>query len=220
MKPVVSEIQPAVYDEKASVSFGEVYGDNDVFVNSTVVGQLFDTYIVLQYRDQLVLLDQHAAHERLMYEKIKKSLEETENESQMLLTPVAIQLAPSEFASFKTNSEFFTKAGFEIEEFGVNTISVRSVPMILAGTDVAEFIVSGIKAASQGKEKAGLFTDNAIYTMACKAAIKANHRLREEEIFALLKDLAEVKNPGTCPHGRPIIVKYTKYEIERKFHRC
>jgi DNA mismatch repair protein MutL len=102
----LTEVEPAV---------GEIYGDNDIYVNSTVVGQLFDTYIVLEYRDQLVLLDQHAAHERLMYEKIKKSLDENDIESQILLVPVAIQLAPSEFAAFKANTEFFTKAGFELK---------------------------------------------------------------------------------------------------------
>ena len=209
-KPL-TEVEPAI---------GEIYGDNDIYVNSTVVGQLFDTYIVLEYRDQLVLLDQHAAHERLMYEKIKKSLEENDIESQLLLVPVAIQLAPSEYAAFKANTEFFTKAGFEIEEFGMNTINVRSVPMILAGQDIEAFIVSGIRMAAQSKERVSLFSDNAVYTMACKAAIKANRKLRTEEIDALLSDLAAVKNPGTCPHGRPITVKYTKYEIERKFHRC
>ena len=86
--------------------------------------------------------------------------------------------------------------------------------------DIEAFIVSGIRMAAQSKERISLFSDNAVYTMACKAAIKANRKLRTEEIDALLSELAAVKNPGTCPHGRPINVKYTKYEIERKFHRC
>lgn len=199
---------------------GEKYGDNDIYVNSTVVGQLFDTYILLQYREELVLLDQHAAHERLMYEKIRRSLEENEAESQTLLAPLTVRLSPPEFASFRENSAFFERLGFEIEEFGSNTLAVRSIPMILSGSDIAEFLISGIGLIAAGKEKVDLFSDRAVYTMACKAAIKANRRLRPEEIDALLRDLAAVKNPGTCPHGRPITVRITKYEIERKFHRC
>lgn len=199
---------------------GEKYGDNDIYVSSTVVGQLFDTYILLQYREELVLLDQHAAHERLMYEKIRRSLEEDEAESQALLAPLTVRLSPPEFASFRENSAFFERLGFEIEEFGSNTLAVRSIPMILSGSNIAEFLISGIGLLAAGKEKVDLFSDRAVYTMACKAAIKANRRLRPEEIDALLRDLAAVKNPGTCPHGRPITVRITKYEIERKFHRC
>ena len=96
---------------------------------------------------------------------------------------------------------------------------MRSIPMLLAGKDIEQFIVSGVRLAAENKEKISLFSDNAVYTMACKAAIKANRKLRPEEIDALLKDLAAIKK-GTCPHGRPITVEYSKYEIERKFHRC
>lgn len=220
MLPPVSTPKSIFVSEAAEEAQGEVCGDNDVYLNSIVVGQLFDTYILLQYRNELVLLDQHAAHERLMYEKIKRSLEEENAESQLLLAPLPIRLSPAEFSAFRENVLFFERAGFEIEDFGNNTVMVRSIPMILEGADIAEFIISGIGLIGNGKEKVSLFSDRAVYTMACKAAIKANRKLRPEEIDALLKELAAVKNPGTCPHGRPIIIKYTKYEIERKFHRC
>ncbi len=194
------------------------YNDTSIYTESRVIGQLFDTYILMEYRDKLVLLDQHAAHERIMYENIKEALENSEIQSQMLLLPITFTMSPSESRQLKENMEFFDKLGFEIEEFGINTFVVRSIPMILEGSDIEGFIVDGIAKAIQGG-KAGLYDDRTIFTMACKAAVKANMRLSKEEIDALLKTLAEIENHGTCPHGRPVTVTMSKYEIERKFHR-
>lgn len=195
------------------------YNDTSIYTDSRIIGQLFDTYIVLEYDGKMVLIDQHAAHERIMYERIKEAIENSEIHSQQLLLPVTLNLSSAECLFLKQNMDFFAKLGFEIDEFGLNSFAVRSVPMILAESNIEAFVVDGINKAMQNG-KGGLYDDKTIFTMACKAAVKANKRLSEDEIKVLLKTLAEVENHGTCPHGRPVAVTMTKYEIERKFHRC
>lgn len=192
-----------------------------VLQGARVIGQLFETYILMEYDGKFYMLDQHAAHERLTYEKLKSALDAKENDSQMLLLPITIKLTASESNNYKLCEEALENLGFEIEEFGINTIIVRSVPMILGDGDPSEFIITAINNVQRdSKSGTNVFSDNAIYTMACKAAIKANMKLSDAEIDHLIKELLAIKNPGTCPHGRPIIVSFTKYEIERKFHRA
>ncbi|MBQ8165189.1 MAG: DNA mismatch repair endonuclease MutL [Clostridia bacterium] len=207
--------------EEAPVQYETVkkYNDTSIYTDSTVIGQLFDTYIILEYKDKMVLIDQHAAHERIMYERIKTALENSDIHSQQLLLPVMLNLSSAECTFLKQNIEFFEKLGFEIEEFGLNSFAVRSIPMILEGSDIEAFVVDGINKAMQNG-KGGLYDDRTVFTMACKAAVKANKHLSDAEIKALLETLTSVENHGTCPHGRPVAVTMSKYEVERKFHRC
>jgi len=210
---------PVAVDTAVKYETVKKYNDTSIYTQSTVIGQLFDTYIILEYNDKMVLIDQHAAHERIMYEKIKSAIESSEIHSQQLLLPVMLNLSSAECAFLKQNIEFFEKLGFEIEEFGLNSFAVRSIPMLLEGSNIEAFVVDGINKAMQNG-KGGLYDDKTIFTMACKAAVKANKKMSDAEIKALLETLAELENHGTCPHGRPVAVTMSKYEVERKFHRC
>ena len=132
-----------------------------------------------------------------------------------MLVPVTLQLTPAEHMALKNNMNFFEAMGFEIEDFGGNTVLIRAVPSILEGCDIEDVVLAGL----QNKKSEG-YTDEEIYTMACKAAVKANKKLSHFEIEELLKQLARLENSGTCPHGRPITVRITKHELERRFKRC
>ncbi|MBP1588144.1 MAG: DNA mismatch repair endonuclease MutL [Clostridia bacterium] len=198
-----------------------VNSDNlNVYRNGRVIGQLFDTYIIIELGTRMYLLDQHAAHERLKYEEIKNALQTSDNPSQMLLVPVNLRLSAKEISAYRDCEEFFARLGFEIEEFGGNSLVVRSVPTLIDREAVSDFIITALNSKKPGDGHVNVFPDYAVYTMACKAAIKANRRLSAAEIDALLKELIRVDNPGTCPHGRPILVSFTQYEIERRFHRA
>ena len=191
-----------------------LYNSTSVYTDSIVVGQVFDTYIILQYGKEMVLIDQHAAHERIKYEEIKDVVNEGTGAISPLFVPITMTLSPAELTAFQSNTEFFELLGFEIDEFGGNTIIIRAVPTILSESNIEDVILSAL----QNKKTKG-YTDEEIYTMACKAAVKANKRLSAFEIDELLKKLAKLENSGTCPHGRPICVSITEHELEKKFKR-
>ncbi len=184
-------------------------------------GTVFSTYIVIEMKNEMYIIDQHAAHERIMYEKIKKNYYSGgEKDSQILLLPDIINLTHKEKAIVKENIDMFTRAGFMIEEFGENTIRLIGVPTICMELDTKELFLQILDAvntvaitAIQEKE------DKFIATIACKAAVKANHVLGVEEVKELMDKLLRLPNPFTCPHGRPTAIKMSKYDIERKFNR-
>lgn len=192
-----------------------LYNSTSVYTDSTIIGQAFDTYIILQYGDELVLLDQHAAHERIKYEEIKDIIQSPSEAVSPMLVPITLELTPAEHMALQNNMGFFESMGFEIDDFGGNTVIVRAVPTILADSNIEDVILSGL----QNKRSTG-YTDEEIYTMACKAAVKANKRLSHFEIEELLSKLARLENSGTCPHGRPITISITEHELERRFKRC
>lgn len=185
------------------------------------VGIVFKTYIILEIDKEMYILDQHAAHERIMYEKVKKNYYSDKNkDSQMLLLPDVITLTHKEMNIAKENMEMFEQAGFSLEEFGENTIKLIGVPTICIDLDTKELFLETLdeintvaRTAKQEKE------EKFIATVACKAAVKANMALNEKEVEALMDKLLELPNPFTCPHGRPTVIKMTKYDIERKFAR-
>lgn len=189
--------------------------DYNHFTDGIVIGQVFNTYIILQYEDKIILIDQHAAHERIKYEELKSSIKSGDIPTITMLVPQAINLTGAEYAAYCENPEFFTDMGFEIDEFGANTILVRSVPMILEQADLESVITEALTGKNTVQD-----SDEKIFRMACKAAIKANKILSQEEIQALLRQLAKLDSPNTCPHGRPISVEITQHELERKFKRC
>ena len=185
------------------------------------IGALFSTYIVIEIKDEIYIIDQHAAHERIMYEKVKDNFYSSkEKDSQIMLLPDIITLSHKEKDIVKENTELFKKAGFIYEEFGDNTIRLIGVPSLCMDLDTKELFLQILDeidtvaiTATQEKE------DKFISTIACKAAVKANMNLNKEEVDNLMKDLLVLPNPFTCPHGRPTAIKMTKYDLERKFSR-
>ena len=185
------------------------------------VGIIFKTYIILEIENEMYILDQHAAHERIMYEKVKKNYySDTNKDSQMLLLPDVITLTHKEMDIAKENIKMFEQAGFSLEEFGENTIKLTGVPTVCIDLDTKELFLETLdeintvaRTAKQEKE------EKFIATVACKAAVKANMALTKEEVESLLDKLLQLPNPFTCPHGRPTVIKMTKYDIERKFAR-
>ena len=185
-----------------------------------VVGQIFNTYIIAESGDTMIIADQHAAHERLKYEELKKSLAEHKVNSQMLLVPVVVDTTAAEHATFTENTEKFDELGFEIEDFGGNALIVRATPEPLDSEELKQLvleIINNLASGAQGVVSEKL--DHALYTIACKAAVKANHRYDNKQLETLLNAVLDLGNINTCPHGRPIIVTMTKKELEREFKR-
>ena len=185
------------------------------------IGIAFNTYIIIEMDKEMYIIDQHAAHERIMYEKVKENYyHDGSKDSQMLLLPDIITLTHKEMEIAKDNMEMFEKAGFCLEEFGENTIKLTGVPTICIDLDNKELFLETLdeintvaRTAKQEKE------EKFIATVACKAAVKANMVLTKEEVESLMDQLLKLPNPFTCPHGRPTAIKMSKYEIERKFAR-
>ena len=185
------------------------------------IGIAFNTYIIIEMYKEMYIIDQHAAHERIMYEKVKRNYyNDTSKDSQLLLLPDIITLSHKEMEIAKDNMEMFEKAGFTLEEFGENTIKLTGVPTVCIDIDNKELFLETLdeintvaRTAKQEKE------EKFIATVACKAAVKANMVLDKAEVENLMDKLLELPNPFTCPHGRPTAIKMSKYDIERKFAR-
>jgi DNA mismatch repair protein MutL len=184
------------------------------------IGQAFSTYILLQSGEELVMVDQHAAHERILYEKLKVKFEEQENTTQLLLEPVVIQFQALELVEIKAKQQLLNKIGFTFEDFGNNSIIIRGIPYMLEGASPKDvFMEIAEKVLSDLKPLATPLADEIIHTIACKAAIKANKKLNDSEVNKLLEELSITGRRYTCPHGRPTVIRLTKYEIEKMFKR-
>ena len=200
-----------------------VFENNEQFIipNYKFIGIAFSTYIIIEMNKELYIIDQHAAHERIMYEKVKENFyKEEDKDSQMLLLPDVITLTHKEMDIAKENIDIFEKAGFELEEFGDNTIKLTGVPNICIELDTKELFLETLDeintvALTAKQEKEEKF----IATVACKAAVKANMALTEAEVSKLMEQLLKLPNPFTCPHGRPTAIKMDKNDIEKKFAR-
>ncbi len=185
------------------------------------IGIAFKTYIILEIQNELYILDQHAAHERIMYEKVKQNYYSDEDkDSQLMLLPDIITLTHKEMDIARENMEKFEKAGFVLEEFGDNTIKLTGVPNICLDLDTKELFLETLDeintVARTAKQE---IEERFIATIACKAAVKANMALTKEEVESLLDNLLKLPNPFTCPHGRPTAIKLSKTDIEKKFAR-
>lgn len=185
------------------------------------IGIVFNTYIIIEMDKEMYIIDQHAAHERILYEKVKKNYNsESAKDSQMLLLPDIITLTHKEMDIAKENMDMFRKAGFDLDEFGENTIRLTGVPTICVNLDNKDLFLETLdeintvaRTAKQEKE------EKFIATVACKAAVKANMVLSVDEVHSLVDKMLELPNPFSCPHGRPTAIKMSKYDIERKFAR-
>ena len=216
MKPLISaergDTNSEVGDTKTETVFVDEY--------FRIVGQVFNSFIIAEKGDEMMIIDQHAAHERLNYERLKEEIENKQAMSQMLIEPVIVNLAPGEMQSYRDNAKLFSDTGFEMEEFGDDAVIVRSVP---GGVEMGEVEPLVLELAAQGEEfKKELITDRQqrlLYTIACKSAVKANMRMGAQEMENLVRSVLRLKNINTCPHGRPIIITMSKKEMEKEFKR-
>ena len=185
------------------------------------IGIAFATYIIIEIDNELYIIDQHAAHERIMYEKIKKNFySDGEKDSQLMLLPDIINLTHKEMDIAKENIPVFEKAGFMLEQFGENTIKLTGVPNICIDLDTKQLFLETLDeintVARTAKQE---IEEKFIATLACKSAVKANMVLTKDEVDNLMKQLLVLPNPFTCPHGRPTAIHLTKNDIEKKFSR-
>lgn len=180
---------------------------------------LFDTYILLQKGDDIFLVDQHAAHERLNYDKLKQRLETMTNISQSLVLPVIINVNNQEDNFLQENQQVFEQIGFKIEEYGKCCYRVFEIPFVLAGKDINEYFQDVFKNLNTFVNKPLDFIKDDLCQKACKSSVKAGNKLSNEEIKILIDSLATNKSTLLCPHGRPIIVKLTRTDIEKWFKR-
>ena len=185
-----------------------------------IIGQLFDTYWLVEYENTFYIIDQHAAHEKVLYEKFMKEFSNRDIVSQMVSPPQVISLNLQEDMLLKAHMEVFQELGFEISEFGGREYSIHGVPADLYGCSVQDFFVEVLDGLENEntKQVSELLTGK-IATAACKAAVKGNNRLSFEEADQLIGQLLGLDNPYHCPHGRPTIVSMSKYELEKKFKR-
>ena len=190
------------------------------FPNLKVIGQFNKMYILAEYEDILYIIDQHAAHEKILFEKYLKDIEEGQIVIQQLLVPILIELTTDDFCYYEENIQIFLNAGFIIESFGGNTIALKEVPYFLGKLDARNLfmnILDNIKGLGSGKTSEVKY--NKIATLACKAAVKANSKLTDMEMEKLIQDLRYIEDPFHCPHGRPVIIKFTNYDLDKKFRR-
>lgn len=185
-----------------------------------IVGQVFKTYWVVEFEDKMYFVDQHAAHEKVMYEKFKKDLENRSIDQQMVAPPIILTLTIKEREKLERYMEAFGRLGYQIEEFGGDSYAIRAVPANLLDMDQQDLFVEILDESmeSAGHMNLDVLTDR-LATMACKAAVKGNTKLSIQEMEALMEQLMTLENPYQCPHGRPTIIEMTKYELEKKFKR-
>ena len=185
-----------------------------------IIGQVFDTYWLVQMEDKLYIIDQHAAHEKVLYERIVKEMKQRKVTSQLLSPPMIISLNLQECDKLNTYMDVFTSLGFEIELFGGQEYSIRAVPQNLYGLTREDFFIEILDHLEETPvSKAPDVLSDRMATMACKAAVKGNQKLSSQEAMALIDELLTLDNPYNCPHGRPTIISMTKYELEKKFKR-
>ncbi|WP_142415313.1 DNA mismatch repair endonuclease MutL [Hathewaya massiliensis] len=190
------------------------------FPQLKIIGQFNKTYIIGEAFKELYIIDQHAAHEKVLFEKYIKEIKNRTIVSQALAVPQIQELTPEEYLLYEENKETFLNVGFNIEPFGENTISIREVPIFLGETDVNSLfndILEDLNNMGKGDKTTVRYIK--IATLACKAAVKANQSLSLEEMEHLLNELRFIDEPFTCPHGRPTIIKYTLKDLEKQFKR-
>ena len=186
-----------------------------------LIGQVFETYWLVEFQDQLYIIDQHAAHERILYEKTLRGMKDRNYTSQYLSPPIVLNLSMQEAELLRTHMDLFVGIGFEIEEFGGDSYAIRAVPDNLFSIAKKELLIEMLDNLSEeitSKEAPDMIAEK-IASMSCKAAVKGNSRLSAAEVDTLIGELLELENPYHCPHGRPTIIAMTKRELEKKFKR-
>ena len=210
-------------DEIATLGNMSVFDNIEEYKKPTYkfIGIVFKTYIIIEIENEMYIIDQHAAHERILYEKVRQNYYNDENkDSQLMLLPDIITLTHKEMEIAKDNMQMFRKAGFMVEEFGENTIKLTGVPEMCLDLETKEMFLETLDEINSVSRTAKQEVEEKfLSTIACKAAVKANMALTKEEVDSLMDKLLSLPNPFTCPHGRPTAIKMSKYDIERKFAR-
>ena len=185
-----------------------------------LIGQVFDTYWIVEFQDHMYIIDQHAAHEKVMFERLMRKYRNKQASSQMISPSLILSLTMAEEDLLTSNMEYFREIGFEIEPFGGHDYAISAVPQDLFGLTEREFFMEMLDSLSTDTGKQSIENLTArVATMACKAAVKGNTRLSVQEADALISELLTLDNPYNCPHGRPTILSMSRTEIEKKFHR-
>lgn len=211
---------PSVKDARQLDLFEEKLLTKPARAEHNLIGQLFDTYWLVQFKDNLYIIDQHAAHEKVLYERTMASLKNREYTSQLINPPIILTLNSGEELMLKKYLEHFTAVGFEIEPFGGKEYAVRAVPANLFSIAKKDLLMEMLDGLSDGVERGTPDSINErIASMSCKAAVKGNHAMSAAEANQLIDELLELENPYACPHGRPTIISMSKYELEKKFKR-
>ena len=184
-----------------------------------LLGEAFKTYIICEYDGKLSLIDKHAAHERIIYNKMKKNAAENQA-SQVLLSPVTVTLSKAEYDIVISNISVFAKAGFLVEDFGTGVVIVRECPMLITADEVEDTVVEIAGYLSENRTDAEpVKIDHIYHTAACKAAIKAGFKNSTAEMKVLAEQVLYDDNIRYCPHGRPVLIELSKYELEKQFGR-
>ncbi|MEG1802770.1 MAG: DNA mismatch repair endonuclease MutL [Lachnospiraceae bacterium] len=241
IKPaILSKVQPEPFEKKRMEAvkkavretspYEEKYEEQNLFqapflspkakIKTTIIGQVFQTYWLVEYNDSLYIIDQHAAHERILYEQTMKRLLNGTMSSQALCPPIIVSLSTEEGSSYKQFEKELSALGFHIESFGGKEYSVTAVPynmLSIGGEDLLIELLDSLLDSGMGKTPQIILEKAAM--MSCKAAVKGNQTLSRPEIESILTELLELENPYHCPHGRPTIVEITKKEMEKKFKR-
>ena len=211
----------------------DLFVDNDDFkqvpflsakavADHRIIGQIFSTYWLVEYKNELYIIDQHAAHEKVLYERILAAAREDKHTSQILMPPIILTLSLAEQQTITTHEKVLNQLGYEIEHFGGNEFSLRAVPADLYNLSEKDLFLEFIDELSQeisARQPSPESLLEKTASLACKAAVKANHEFSFEEASALIKELLSLENPYNCPHGRPVIISMSQYELEKKFKR-
>ena len=215
------ETEPAVANAQQLNLFEEKLLSMQNRSRYRIIGQVFDTYWLIQFEDKLFIIDQHAAHEKVKYERLMKQFHEKSVVSQRLMPPIIVSLTGQEESILHTYEDAFSQLGFEIEAFGGNEYALRSVPVDLYGCSERELFLAVLDELSQETGSRGSFQviEEKIASMSCKAAVKGNNRLSLQEAERLIDELLTLDNPYNCPHGRPTIITMTETDLEKKFKR-
>lgn len=219
-KPIETENISKKPEEKPILNEQKEEKRKPFFNNYRIVGQLFATYWIVEQNNCMYLIDQHAAHERALYEDFTEKFKNSQISSQQLLQPIAVNLSEGEKVIVEENMELLESFGFEIEEFGARTYAIRAVPYVFNSPSNVSFFMDIVDTLADKNLKSIYDTkEDAIAMMSCKAAVKGNDRLSYSEAQELIQRLLSLQDPFTCPHGRPTIIEMTKYELEKKFKR-
>ncbi len=219
--PIVKEkTQPKVQEKQLNL-FEEQFLDREIRAEYKLIGQVFDTYWLVEYHENLYIIDQHAAHERILYEKTLAGMKTREFTSQMISPPIILSLTMQEEELLCRYMDQFTRIGFEFEEFGQDSYAVRAVPDNLFSIAKKELLMEMIDSLSEevSRNLSPELLDEKIASMSCKAAVKGNMKLSAAEVDTLIGELLLLENPYHCPHGRPTIIAMSKRELEKKFKR-
>jgi DNA mismatch repair protein MutL len=187
-----------------------------------IIGQVFSTYWLVEYKKELYIIDQHAAHEKVLYERIMAAAKEKTYVSQQLLPPIVLTLTLREQEVLKKQENALQSIGYEFEHFGGNEFSVRAVPADLYSISEKDLLLNFLDELSEdyiNQTTTATSILERVASLSCKAAVKANHTFSHAEATALIQELLTLENPYHCPHGRPVIISMSQYELERKFKR-